>query len=147
MRRLTTTRQVREQITSSTTVKAPSPQQKGDLGYKSLTDDERRILDWSPERRLEEFQKANKGTETQVLKNKILYLETLAIDNGEILDILGLNPTLTWEKVRDVFLGGPVDGYTSTLHGLAEINYPEHFWKATIENEREKLIAPPGWSN
>ena len=147
MRRLTTTSQVREPLATSITVKAPSPQQKRTLGYQSLTDDEKRILDWGPQRRLEEFQKANEGTEAQLLENKLLYLDTLALDNGEILDILELNPTLPWEKVRDVFLGGPVDGYTSTLHSLADINYPEHYWKATIENEREKLIAPPSWSN
>jgi hypothetical protein len=42
-----------------------------------------------------------------------------------------------------MFLGGPVDGYTSTFHGLEDVEYPEHYWKATIENEREKLIASP----
>ena len=29
-----------------------------------------------------------------------------------------------------------------TFHGLEGINYPEHFWKALVENEREKLISP-----
>ena len=38
-----------------------------------------------------------------------------------------------------MFMGGPVDGFTSSFHNLEGIQYPKHFWKATIENEREKL--------
>ena len=110
----------------------------------SLTVDEREILGWSRERRLREFQKANEGLEAQILENKLLWIDTLTVGNGEILDILRLNPTLTWEKVRDIFLGGPVDGYTSTFHSLDDVNYPEYFWKATIENERESLTAGVG---
>ena len=41
---------------------------------------------------------------------------------------------------QDMFTVGVVDVYTSTFHSLDDINYPEHFWKAIIENEREKLI-------
>jgi hypothetical protein len=110
-------------------------------------DGEREILGWSRERRLKAFQKANEGIGEQVLETKLLYIDTLTLGNGEILEILESNPTLTWEKVRDVFLGGPVDGYTSTFHGLDDINYPEYFWKATIENERDKLTLPPDRSN
>lgn len=109
------------------------------LGLASLTEDEKKILSWSREKRMEEFQKVNAGIDKQTLQDKLFYIDTITIDSGEILDILRLSPTLTWEKVRDIFLGGPVDGYTSTFHSLEEIIYPEHFWKATIENEREKL--------
>jgi hypothetical protein len=117
-------------------------QENRSLGHASLTEDEKQILNWSGERRLEEFQKVNPGIDSQVLADKLFYVDALTVDNGEILDILRLSPKLSWQKVRDVFLGGPVDGYTSTFHGLDDINYPEHFWKATIENEREKLITP-----
>jgi len=109
------------------------------LGHASLTEDEKKILSWSREKRMEEFQKVNAGIDKQALQDKLFYIDTITIDSGEILDILRLSPTLTWEKVRDIFLGGPVDGYTSTFHNLEDIIYPVHFWKATIENEREKL--------
>lgn len=115
--------------------------QENRLGRASLTEAELKILEWSSEKKLEEFRKINQGIDTQELERKLLYIDTLTVDNGEILDILKLNPQLSWQKVKDVFLGGPVGGYTSTFHGLDEIKYPEHFWKATIENEREKLIA------
>ena len=129
---------VREQITPESRLRPP----KRCLGYSSLTDDEREVLSWSAERRLQEFQKANDGIEAQVLENKLLYFDTLIIDNGEIFDNLGLDPTLTWENIRDMFLSGPVDSYASTFHGLSDIKYPEHFWKAIVENERERLITP-----
>ena len=119
-------------------------QQSRSLGHDSLTEDEKKILSWGRERRLEEFQKLNAGISKQVLEDKLLYIDTITVDNGEILDILRLSPNLTWEKVRDMFLGGPVDGYTSTFHGLEDIVYPQNFWKATIENEREKLSPPQG---
>ena len=123
------------------TSKERTRQENRSLGRASLNEDEKQILNWSHERRLEEFQKVNPDADRQELVNKLFYVDTLTVDNGEILDILRLNPRLSWQKVRDVFLGGPVDGYTSTFHGLEDINYPEHFWKATIENEREKLMA------
>ena len=110
------------------------------MGHASLSEEEKAILNWSPERRLSEFLKVNDGINSQVLESKLLFIDNMAIDNGEILEALGTNPKLTWEMVRDMFLGGPVDGYTSTLHGLEDINYPEHYWKAIIENEREKLL-------
>jgi hypothetical protein len=109
------------------------------LGHASLSEDEKKILSWSRERRLEEFQKVNAPVDQQTLENKLFYIDTITVDNGEILDVLKLTPNLTWEKVRDMFLGGPVDGHTSTFHGLEGIVYPEHFWKVIIENEREKL--------
>ncbi len=115
--------------------------QENRLGRASLTEGELKILEWSSEKKLEEFRKINQVIDTQELEKKLLYIDTLTVDNGEILEILKLNPQLSWQKVKDVFLSGPVDGYTSTFHGLDEIKYPEHFWKATIENEREKLIA------
>jgi hypothetical protein len=114
-------------------------QQRRSSAHDSLTDDEKIILSWSREQRLEEFQKLNARIDRQTLENKLFYIDTITVDNGEILDILRLSPNLTWEKVRDMFLGGPVDGYTSTFHGLQDIVYPRNFWKATIENEREKL--------
>lgn len=129
-------------MTSTGPSKGRTREENRSLADASLTEDEKETLNWSRERRLEEFQKINQGIDIRVLENKLFYIDTLTVDNGEILDILKLNPKLSWQKVRDVFLGGPVDGYTSTFHGLEEIDYPEHFWKATIENEREKLIAP-----
>jgi hypothetical protein len=129
-------------MTSSALGEGRTREETRSFGHTSLSEDEKEILTWSPERRLEEFHKINSGIDAQALENKLFYIDTLTVDNGEILDILKLNPRLSWEKVRDVFLGGPVDGYTSTFHGLEEISYPEHFWKALIENEREKLITP-----
>jgi hypothetical protein len=114
------------------------PQSQG-LGHPSLTEEEKTILNWSRERRLQEFQKVNPGIDKEALESTLFYIDTITIGNGEILDTLRLTPKIGWEKVRDMFLGGPVDGYTSTFHGLEDIVYPEHFWKATIENEREKL--------
>ena len=128
----------REPLTNTGTIEDQTRQQKN-FGHASLTEDEREVLTWSRGRRLEEFHKVNEGVDEQGLEKTLLYIDTITVDNGEILDILKLNPKLTWEKVRDVFLGGPVDGHTSTFHGLEEIVYPEHFWKATIENERERL--------
>ncbi len=110
-------------------------------GLAALMDDELAVLKWSRARRLEEFQKINQGVATRELELKLLYIDTLTVGSGEILDILKLNPDLSWQKVKDVFLGRPVDGYTSTFHGLDEIKYPEHFWRAIIENERQKLTA------
>jgi hypothetical protein len=125
--------------------KRATRQENPSLGHASLNEDEKQILNWSRERRLEEFQKVNPGIDRRVLTDKLFYIDTLTVDNGEILDILTLKRRLSWQKVRDVFLGGPVDGYSSTFHGLEDINYPEHFWKVTIENEREKLITSLRW--
>jgi hypothetical protein len=118
-------------------------QQSRPLGHASLTEDEKAILTWNHERRLKEFQKVNEDIDKEILDTKLKYFETITLDKGELPDILKLNPTLSWEKVRDMFLNGPLDGYTSTpsFHGLADISYPEHFWKAIVENEREKLIT------
>ena len=129
-------------MTSTAPGKDRAREENRSLGHTSLSEGEKKVLTWSRERRLEEFHKINDGIDARALENKLLYIDTLTVDNGEILDILKLNPRLSWEKVRDVFLGGPVDGYTSTFHGLEGINYPEHFWKALIENEGEKLITP-----
>lgn len=109
-------------------------------GYASLTEKERLILTWSPQQRLEEFQKVNPGVVKQVLETKLMYIDSITVDNAEILEILKLSPRLSWEKVRDIFLSGPVDGYTSTFHSLDDIAYPEFFWKALIENERDKAV-------
>lgn len=114
-------------------------QAQNSLGHASLSAAEMEILSWSRERRLEEFQKVNAGVDQHTLENKLFYIDTITVDSGEILDVLRLTPGLSWEKVRDMFLGGPVDGHTSTFHGLEGIVYPEDFWKAIIENEREKL--------
>jgi hypothetical protein len=129
----------REPLASTGTIEDRTRQQKR-FGHASLTEDEKEIFNWSRERRLQEFQKVNEGVDKQVLEKTLFYIDTITVDSGEILDVLRLNPKLSWEKVRDVFLGGPVDGHTSTFHGLDEIVYPEHFWKATIENERESCL-------
>jgi hypothetical protein len=129
-------------MASTGTSKRQSRQGILSLGHASLTGDEKEILDWSRERRLAEFQKINQGIDLRVLENTLFYVDTLTVGNGEILDILKLNPILSWQKVRDMFLAGPANKYTSTFHGLEDINYPEHFWKVIIENEREKLTTP-----
>ena len=126
---------------STGTAAAGTRRQKKSVGHAALSAQEKGILRWSRERRLEEFEKVNEGADKQVLETKLLYIDSMTLDNGEVLDALRTNPKLTWEMVRDMFLGGPVDGYTSTYHGLDDINYPEYFWKATIENEREKLLT------
>jgi hypothetical protein len=108
-------------------------------GIASLTSAERAVLNWSPDQRMQEFRQVNARLSTQALEEKLLFIDTITVENGEILDTLRLNPSLSWEKVRDLFMGGPVDGYTSTFHGLDDIIYPEHFWKATIESERDRL--------
>jgi len=132
--------EAKQRTANTATAAARARQPKRIVGHASLSEHEKKILGWSHERRLAEFQKVNEGIDTTVLEGKLLYIDSMTIDNGEILDALRTNPKLTWAMVRDMFLGGPVDGYASTFHGLEDISYPEHFWKATIENEREKLI-------
>ena len=128
--------------TKAKAVPKAQPKQPEELqGVASLTDEEREVLNWTRGRRLAEFKKVNPDHTTKSLETKLIFIETITVDGGEILDALRLNPTLSWEKVRDIFVGGIVDGYTSTFHGLDGIEYPEHFWKATIENERDKLIG------
>jgi hypothetical protein len=129
-------------MSSTGTKKGQTRQAILSLGHASLTEYEKEILDWSREKRLTEFRKINQGIDSRVLENTLFYVDTLTVGNGEILDILKLNPILSWQKVRDMFLAGPAENYTSTFHGLEDINYPEHFWKAIVENEREKLITP-----
>lgn len=111
-----------------------------EIGHSALSDQEKLVLSWNSEQRLAEFQRANPNVSKQDLEAKLLFIDSMALDNGEILDVLRINPKTRWQIVRDMFTGGAVDGYTSTFHSLADINYPEHFWKAIIENEREKLI-------
>ena len=110
------------------------------VGHEALTAEEKKVLSWSPAERLAEFQRVNPNTSKPDLEAKLLFIESMALDNGEILDVLRVNPKTRWQIVRDMFTGGVVDGYTSTFHSLDDINYPEHFWKAIIENEREKLL-------
>lgn len=112
------------------------------VGHSALSPEERKVLTWNREQRLAAFKTVNPEMNKQELENKLLFIESMAVDNGEILDVLRINPKVTWQIVRDMFTGGAVDGYTSTFHGLDDINYPEHFWKAIIENEREKLVGP-----
>lgn len=111
------------------------------VGHAALTAEEMEVLNWSADKRLEEFQKVNPDVDRQELEKKLLFIDTMALENGEILDALRTNPKATWEIIRDLFIGGEVDGYTSTFHGLDDLNYPEHFWKAIIENEREQLVG------
>lgn len=110
------------------------------IGHSSLSDEEKQVLTWNSEQRLTEFQRVNPNLEKRALEGKLLYIDSMTLDNGELLDVLRINPRTSWQIVRDMFTGGVVDGYTSTFHGLDDINYPPHFWKAIIENEREKLI-------
>ena len=110
------------------------------IGHSALSKEEKLVLSWNSEERLIEFQRANPNIETRALEDKLLYIDSMTLDNGEILDVLRINPKTSWQIVRDMFTGGVVDGYTSTFHGLDDINYPPHFWKAIIENEREKLL-------
>ena len=109
-------------------------------GLASLSSEERQVLNWTREQRLNEFLKVNSRMPLRALEAKLLYIDTITIENGEIRDTLKLDHFLSWEKVRDIFMGGVVDGYTSTFHGLDDIEYPEHFWKATIESERETVV-------
>jgi len=111
------------------------------VGHAALSALEKEVLQWSREQRLAEFQKVNPTIDEQLLENKLLFIDNMALDNGEIVEALRINPRVTWEIVRDMFTGGVVDGFTSTFHRLDDINYPPHFWKAIIENEREKLLA------
>lgn len=128
--------------TKARAVTKAQPKEPEELqGVASLTDEEREVLNWTRGRRLAEFKKVNPNHTTKSLETKLILIETITVDGGEIMDALRLNPTLSWEKVRDIFVGGIVDGYTSTFHGLDGIEYPEHFWKALIENERDKLTG------
>ena len=119
---------------------ATSTRKTRPVGHAALSLEEKQVLAWDSKQRLAEFQKVNPDIDVQELERKLLFIDSMALDNGEILDVLRINRKLTWEMVRDMFTGSEVDGYTSTFHGLDDINYPEHFWKAIIENEREKLI-------
>ena len=110
------------------------------VGHAALSAEEKAVLSWNSEQRLAEFQKMNPDVDKDELERKLLFIDSMALDNGEILDVLRINPRTTWQIVRDMFTSDAVDGYTSTFHGLEDINYPKHFWKAIIENEREKLI-------
>ena len=111
------------------------------VGHAALAPAEKQVLNWSPEQRLVEFQNVNPTIERGDLEKRLIFIDNMTVDNGEILDALRINPKATWELIRDMFTAGEVDGYTSTFHGLDDINYPEHFWKALIENEREKLLS------
>jgi hypothetical protein len=119
---------------------ATGARKKKAVGHAALTPEEKRVLSWTSDQRLEEFQKINPNVSAEDLENKLLFIDSMTVDNGEILDVLRINPKSSWEIVRDMFTAGEVDGYTSTFHGLDDINYPEHFWKAIIENERQKLM-------
>ena len=110
------------------------------FGHAALSSEEKQILNWTPEQRLAEFRKLNPEVAQPELEKKLLFIDSMTVDNGEILDALRINPKTKWQIVRDMFTAGEVDGYTSTFHGLDDINYPQNFWKAIIENEREKLI-------
>src|SRR5688500_15174332 len=111
---------------------ATGVRKKRAVGHAALSLEEKQILTWNREQRLVEFQKMNPNTDKKNVENRLLFIDSMAIDNGEIRDVLRINPKVTWEIVRDMFTGDAVDGYTSTFHGLDDINYPEHFWKATI---------------
>ena len=119
---------------------ATGTRKKRAVGHAALTAEERKVLSWNAEQRLAAFQKVNPGISQEELEKRLLFIDSISVDNGEIIDALKINPKTSWEIVRDMFTAGEVDGYTSTFHGLDDINYPEHFWKAIIENEREKLL-------
>jgi hypothetical protein len=127
-------------MTDQTNGRAIGSRKTKAVGHAALTAEERAVLSWNSEQRLAEFQRLNPNIDKQELERKLLFIDSMALDNGEILDVLKINPKASWQIVRDMFTAGEVDGYTSTFHGLKDIKYPKHFWKATIENEREKLI-------
>ena len=127
-------------IPSQVAETASSARKKKLLGHAALNGGEKQVLSWTPEQRLAEFQKVNPSVNQAEIEKKLLFIDSMTVDNGEILDVLRVNPKTSWQIVRDIFTAGAVDGYTSTFHGLDDINYPQHFWKALIENEREKLI-------
>ena len=145
MTRLTGKQESKARTTSTGTAATRARQQKWLVGHAALSGIEREVLAWSRERRLREFQRANEGVDTQFLESKLLYIDSMTLDNGEILDALRTNPKLTWEMVRDMFLGGPVDGYTSTFHGLEDIDYPEHFWKRPLKTREksDRILSQP----
>lgn len=124
----------------ATSEQATSASKKRAVGHAALSGAEKEVLSWTRERRLAEFQRVNPNVEKRELENKLLFIDSMALENGEIVDVLRVNPRVTWEIVRDMFTQGAVDGYTSTYHSLNDITYPDHYWKALIENEREKLI-------
>jgi hypothetical protein len=126
--------------TNETAGKAAGKAKTKVVGHAALNSEEKLVLSWTADQRLAEFQKVNPNVDTRDLETKLLYIDSMSVDNGEIQDVLRVNPKASWQIVRDMFTGGVVDGYTSTFHGLDDIKYPPHFWKAIIENEREKLI-------
>ena len=115
--------------------------QNPNFGIASLSPEERAILYWDNARTVSEVQRANPGVEPEVVKEKLLRIDQICIVNGGITDAFRmLGPETGWEKIRDLYVNNePVDGMVSTYHNLGRINYPEGFWKAIIEREREKL--------
>ncbi|MFN2531521.1 MAG: hypothetical protein ABR555_09515 [Pyrinomonadaceae bacterium] len=130
-----------KQTQSSGAGTATGTRKRRAVGHAALSVEERAVLNWTTEQRLAAFQRVNPNIEKRLLENKLLFIDSMALDNGEILEALRVNPKVTWEIVRDMFTGGAVDGYISTFHGLEDVNYPEHFWKVIIENERQKLVS------
>jgi hypothetical protein len=78
------------------------------LGHTSLSEDEREVLTWSREGRLEGFHKINYGIDAQALENKLFYIDTLTVDSGEILDILKLNPRLCCSPLETPTRSNPI---------------------------------------
>lgn len=117
---------------------------KPKIGRQALSPGELKILDWDEATKLTAFKKANEGEEKvteRMIREKIMYIETLTQGNGEIYDVLRIQPNLSWEKIMSMFTSNlHIDGMTSTLHMLGTIKYPSGFWKALIENEREKIL-------
>jgi hypothetical protein len=83
---------------------AGTRRQKKREGHATLSAHEKSVLSWSRERRLEEFVKVNEGTEKQVLESKLLYIDSMALDNGEILDALEQTLSLPGRRSGTCFL-------------------------------------------
>src|SRR5688500_2672252 len=97
----TKTAPVAPKVARPRTKTKPPPAEPVELqGVASLSAEEREVLSWTRGRRLNEFKKVNPDQTSKKLEAKILYIETITVENGEILDALRLNPTLSWEKVR-----------------------------------------------
>jgi hypothetical protein len=61
-------------MTSTAPREGRTREENRSLWHTSLSEDEKEVLTWSPERRLEEFHKINSGIDAQVLENKLFYL-------------------------------------------------------------------------
>jgi len=123
------------ELSPETTVQNPN------LGTASLEPEELEILEWDNDRIVSEIQQVNPDVDSEVVKDKVLRIAEMCINNGGIAEAFRMSePAVSWQSIRDLFMNDkPVKGMVSTHHNLGKINYPEGFWKAIIERERDKL--------